>query len=88
MFPPFIETYGVPRRTLTRHAKDVVRKAGTMKMGALEPVFCGKLEEKLVKHVKAMEAAMFFLSLTYLRRLEFDIAVRADITHPFDAANK
>ena len=55
-------------------------------MGALEPVFCGKLEEELVKHVKAMEAAMFCLSLTDLRRLAFDIAVRADMTHPFDTA--
>ena len=55
-------------------------------MGALEPVFCVKLEEELVKHVKAMEAAMFCLSLTDLRRLAFDIAARADMTHPFDAA--
>ena len=39
-----------------------------------------------MKHVKAMEAAMFCLSLTDLRRLAFDIAVRADMTHPFDAA--
>ena len=29
---------------------------------------------------------MFCLSLTDLRRLAFDIAVRADMTHPFDAA--
>ena len=55
-------------------------------MGALEPVFCGKQEEELVKHVKAMEAAMFCLSLTDLRRLAFEIAVRADMTHPFDTA--
>ena len=71
---------------LTRHAKGFVRKQGTVKMGALEAVFCGKLEEELVKHVKAMEAAMFCLSLTDLRRLAFDIAVRADMIHPFDTA--
>ena len=29
---------------------------------------------------------MFCLSLTDLRRLAFDIAVRADMTHPFDTA--
>ena len=55
-------------------------------MAALESAFCGKLEEELVKHVKAMEAAMFCLSLTDLRRLAFDIAIRADMTHPFDTA--
>ena len=41
-----------------------------------------------MKHVKAMEAAMFCLSLTDLRRLAFDIAVRADMTHPFGAAKR
>ena len=52
-------------------------------MGSKTALFSLKFEEELVKHVHEMESATHCLTMIDLRRLEFDLAVRANIAHPF-----
>ena len=52
-------------------------------MGSKTALFSLKFEEELVKHVKEMESAMHCLTMIDLRRLAFDLAVRANIAHSF-----
>ena len=44
-------------------------------------------EAELVKHVKEMEFSMYFITMIDLRRLAFDLVVRVNIAHPFDATS-
>ena len=52
-------------------------------MGSKTALFSLKFEEERVKHVKEMESAMHCLTMIYLRRLAFDLAVGANIAHHF-----
>ena len=52
-------------------------------MGSKTALFSLEFVEELLKHVKEMESVMHGLTMIDLRRLAFDLAVRANIAHPF-----
>ena len=70
----------MPRRTLARHLRGAVRRPGVVTLESKTTQF----EQELVTHVQYMESAMYCLTMLDLRKLAFDLAVRAKIVHPFD----
>lgn len=77
--------YGIPKPTLKRHldGKNVKANYGIKAMGchtALPP----DVELQLVDHIKKLEASLFGLTITDVRRLAFQIAERNEIPHSFN----
>lgn len=77
--------YGIPKPTLKRHldSKNVKANDGTKAMGrhtTLPPV----VEQQLVDHIKKLEACLFGLTITDVRKLAFLIAEKNGIPHVFN----
>lgn len=77
--------YGIPKPTLKRHldSKNIKANEGTKAMGrhtTLPP----DVEKQLVDHLKQLEACFFGLTITDVRRLAFQIALKNDIPHVFN----
>ena len=56
-------------------------------MGSKTKTFSPLFEAELVNHVKEMESSMYCMTLIDLSRLAFDLVVRKNIAHPFDATS-
>ena len=80
--------YGIPIRTLRRHRDGRVRRPGKVVLGNKLPVFSEEYKEQLVAYIREMEIAMRGLTLKDIRRLAYDVAVRAGLGHNFDRASK
>ncbi|XP_045462177.1 uncharacterized protein LOC123672207 [Harmonia axyridis] len=77
--------YGIPKPTLKRHldSKNIKANEGTKLMGR-HPTLPPDVEQQLVDHLKKLEACFFGLTITDVRRLAFQIAVRNGIPHVFN----
>lgn len=75
------QTYGVPRKTLSRHRSGAVKKPGSL--GRFEPVLNNEYEEALVKHAIELQRMFFGLAPGDIRRLAFELAEKIGLEHPF-----
>lgn len=80
--------YGVPCKTLRRHRDGKVKNPGAALLGRFRPDFDENLEAMLVSHIRAMEKALFGLTLVDVRRLAFDFAEKMKINHRFCKTSK
>ena len=56
-------------------------------MGSKTTTFSPLFDAEHVKHVKEMESSMYCVTMIDLRRLAFDLVVRMNIAHSFDATS-
>jgi hypothetical protein len=77
--------YGVPKPTLKRHldGKNVKANDGTKAMGR-HTVLPPDVELQLVDHIKKLEACLFGLTITDVRKLAFQVAEKNGIPHTFN----
>ncbi|ESO96795.1 hypothetical protein LOTGIDRAFT_115278, partial [Lottia gigantea] len=80
--------FGIPPRTLRRHRDKKVSQPGKVMMGRHKKVFSDDLEKKLRDHIIDMERRMYGLNTKDLRRLAFDLAESAQISHPFNKESR
>jgi len=73
--------FGVPRRTLGRHLKNLVCKPG--QLGRYDCALGSEMENALSEHVIRMQKAMFGFSTGDIRKLAYDIASLNNTSHPF-----
>ena len=73
--------YGVPRRTIFRHLKGIVKNPG--KLGRFGLVLGEVFEAALVDHAVNLQQSLFGLTTTGIRKLAFDIAEQNNLKHPF-----
>lgn len=85
---------GVPKTTLERKVnkakmnKFSPQVAAAEKLGRYETVFTLDQEKDLVEHVLHLEERLFGITLTDLRILAYDLAVKNNITHSFNNDKK
>ena len=80
--------YGIPAKTLRRHRDGKVSKPGSSVLGRFSTVFSEEFESVLVKHITAMERALFGLTTKDMRHLAFDLAEKLNLKHPFSHNSK
>ena len=79
--------FSVPRTTLQTLSKDTSltpQLAASKKLGR-KTVLGDKLEKMLVEYLLFMEATYFGFTITDLRRLAYQLAIRNGLPHPFKA---
>jgi hypothetical protein len=76
--------YGIPARTLRRHRDGKVNQPGQVHLGRHAPVLGKDTEKELHDHIKFMEQALYGLTTLDVRRLAFDVAEAAGVSHPFN----
>lgn len=93
-FQKAAKLYGVPKTTLERKVnkakmnKFSPQVAAAKKLGRYETVFTLDQEKDLVEHVLHLEERLFGITLTDLRILAYDLAVKNNITHSFNNDKK
>lgn len=73
--------YGVPRKTISRHLAGKVAKVGNL--GRYECIFGKEVEQALVNHALKLQLMFFGLSISELRKLAYDLAVKLNVQHRF-----
>jgi len=79
-------TYGVPRKTITRHLKKEVLRVG--KLGRYDCTLSSDLENALCQHIVTMQRMMFGFTTVDVRKLAYDLAVQNNVLHPFNDQKK
>src|SRR5688572_18057122 len=74
---------GIPARTLRRHRDGATTAPGTSKLGRHAPVLPTAVEMELCQHIQFMEKALYGLTPIDVRRLAYDVAEAARVSHPF-----
>ena len=80
--------FGVPARTLRRHRDQQVAKPGTMNLGRYRSALPSSMELQLKFHVLEMEKRLYGLRIRDVQRLAFDVAEKAEISHPFNKESR
>ena len=80
--------YGVPRKTIRRHAKKEVGTPGEVHLGRHRIILSDDVEKELFDHITYMEKALYGLGTKDVRRLAYEIAERTGISHPFSREKK
>ena len=80
--------YGVPRKTIRRHAKKEVGTPGEVHLGRHRIILSDDVEKELFDHITSMEKALYGLGTKDVRRLAYEIAERTGISHPFSREKK
>ena len=73
--------YGIPRKTLTRHLRGVVKKVGNL--GRFECDLGEEFEKALAAHALQLQQMMFGLNTVELRKLAFELAEKQKVPHRF-----
>ncbi|XP_046388449.1 uncharacterized protein LOC124157622 [Ischnura elegans] len=88
------KSFAVPRSTLIDRVKKARKNqltpalASEKRLGRYDTVFTEAQEKEIVEYVLFMEARLFGLTITDLRRLAFDLAERNSINHTFNMVEK
>ncbi|XP_072381731.1 uncharacterized protein [Diabrotica undecimpunctata] len=86
--------YAIPQTTLERKVKEAREKglsskeAAEKRLGRFKTVFSEAQGNELVDYILYLEEILFGLSLTDLRKLAFDLAVKNHIPHVFNEDKK
>ena len=75
--------YGVPRKTIRRHAKKEVGNPGEVYLGRHRIVLSDDVEKELFNLIVYMEKFLYGLCTKDVRKLAYEIAERTGIRHPF-----
>lgn len=86
------EQHGVPQTTLERYVakkrKDQQNFVVDKSVGKFRSVFSQEQEIELVDYLKSMESRLFGLTMMDFRRLAFQLAIRNQCQHKFNAASE
>lgn len=89
------QMFNVPQSTLEDRVRKARRQNLTpsdastkVSMGRYSSVFSQEQEQELVDHILDMESRLFGLTLTDVRKLAYELAVRNNIKHPFNDDHK
>ena len=80
--------YDVPRRTLQRHFKGLVREPGCTKLGRFRSILSDEMESELVSHAIDMQQRFYGLTPADIRRLAFQLVENKKLPHPFNSDKK
>ena len=81
--------FGIPKPTLKRHIEGKIKRPlSSLKKNGSLTTLPQDVEKELVKHILHLEACMFGLSITDVRRLAFEIVEKNNLPHRFNKTTK
>lgn len=80
--------YHVPRATLKDYVKSELSAEECVKQTfGRKPTLSPALEKLLVQYCLEMEKSYYGMTLSYLPRMAYELAIRNNLPHPFNAAS-
>uniref|UniRef100_UPI0035902D71 uncharacterized protein n=1 Tax=Myxine glutinosa TaxID=7769 RepID=UPI0035902D71 len=80
--------FGVPARTLRRHRDQQVAAPGVLNFGRYKNALPPEIDAQLKAHVTEMQRRLYGLRMRDMQRLAFDVAEKAQISHPFNRESR